>query len=105
MRSPWWLVLLGTCAVTLGCGVHNPQLLSTNAANRSPDVTLAVSARKYVFEPSEIRVKQGQLVELHVSATDRTHGFELKPFGIRAELPEGKPVDVRFLAATPGTVL
>ena len=102
MRSTRWLVLLAACSVTLGCSVNNPRLLSANAANRPPDVTLAMSARKYVFEPSEIRVKQGQLVELHISAADRTHGFELKPFGIRAELPEGKPVDVRFLADRPG---
>jgi len=102
MRSTCWLVLLAGCSVMLGCSVKNPKLLSANAADRPPDVTLAMSARKFVFEPSEIRVKQGQVVELRISATDRSHGFELKPFGIRSELPEGKPVAVRFLADQRG---
>ena len=102
MRSTCWFALLAGCSVMLGCSVKNPRLLSASAANRPPDVTLAMSARKFVFEPSEIRVKQGQVVELRISAADRTHGFELKPFGIRAELPEGQPVAVRFLADRPG---
>jgi heme/copper-type cytochrome/quinol oxidase subunit 2 len=86
----------------LGCSVRNPRLLSANAANRPADVTLAMSARKFVFDPSEIRVKQGQVVELRIVAADRKHGFELRPFGIRAELPEGQPVTVRFLADRSG---
>jgi cytochrome c oxidase subunit II len=102
MRSTCWLVLLAGCSVMLGCSVKNPKLLSVNAANRPPDVTLTMSARKFVFDPSEIRVKEGQVVELRIASADRKHGFELEPFGIRAELPEGQPVAVRFLADRRG---
>src|SRR2546423_7241962 len=86
MRSTCGLVLLAGCSVMLGCSVKNPKLLSVNAANRPPDVTLTMSARKFGFDPSEIRVKEGQVAELRMAAADRKPGFGLEAFGIRAEL-------------------
>ena len=101
MRTLYVAVLAVSCVVMLGCSVKNPRLLSA-PADRPADVTLSMNARKYEFEPAEIRVKQWQVVELRIVATDRKHGFELKPFGIRADLPEGQPVTVRFLANQRG---
>lgn len=75
------LVLLGPSA----CAVRNPRLVAANVPkDRPPDITVLVVAKKFEFDPSELRVRRGQLVELHLTATDRTHGFELQPFGIRA---------------------
>ena len=102
MRSTYLAVLATSSFLMLGCGVKNPRLISATTADRPPDVTLTMNARKFEFDPAEIRVKQGQVVELHLVTTDRKHGFELKPFGIRAELPVGQPVTVRFLANQRG---
>jgi heme/copper-type cytochrome/quinol oxidase subunit 2 len=81
---------------------------------------IEVMAKKYEFNPSPIRVKQGTKVQLKITATDRSHGFRIREF------PEGEnksgnpglifssPQDcqkieknqtriVEFLAKTPGT--
>ena len=81
---------------------------------------IEVTAKKYDFTPSSIRVKQGTKVELKITATDRSHGFKIQEF------PEGEnkatspglvfssPQDcqkieekqtqrIEFVAQTPGT--
>ena len=102
MRMTCLATVIACCGLAIGCSVKNPRLVSGAAANRPPDVTLDMSARKFDFDPPEVRVKQGQLVELHIVATDRKHGFELKQFGIQTELLEGQPVTVRFVANERG---
>lgn len=67
-------------------------------ANQSPasgDVqVIEISAKKYDFTPSSIRVKQGTTVQLKITATDRSHGFKIEEF------PEGKAK-----SGSPGLVL
>ncbi len=96
-------IAVGCCIAIAACSVKHPVLQAPGAADRPPDVTLSLMAHNFDFEPSELHVKQGQTVELHLLATDRTHGFELKPFGVRAELPKDQPVTVRFVANQRGT--
>jgi len=84
------------------CRVRNPIRVSPAAADRAADVTVAIHARSFEFDPSEIRVKQGQVVELQLVAAGRKHGFGLTAFGIRTEPPEGSPVTVRFVADRRG---
>lgn len=93
---------IASCLLLVACGVRSPIRVSPDAADRPADVSLAVNVRKFEFDPPEIRVKQGQVVELRLIAADRTHGFDLGPFGIRTELPEGVPVTVRFVANRRG---
>jgi cytochrome c oxidase subunit II len=45
-------------------------------AEQSPRI-IEVSAKKYVFTPSEIHVKQGEKIELRVRSMDVTHGINL----------------------------
>jgi heme/copper-type cytochrome/quinol oxidase subunit 2 len=40
---------------------------------------IEVTANKYEFTPSPIRVKQGTRVQLKITATDHAHGFKIKP--------------------------
>lgn len=78
-----------------------------------------VTAKKYEFNPSPIRVKQGTKVQLKITATDHTHGFRITPFAsgetkgnpgivfssgsgcVRIE--KGHTEIVEFVAQTPGT--
>jgi hypothetical protein len=41
---------------------------------------IEVTAKKYEFTPSPIRVKQGTRVQLKITATDHAHGFKIKPY-------------------------
>jgi cytochrome c oxidase subunit 2 len=88
-------------------------------ANQNAQV-IEVTAKKYEFNPSPIRVKQGTKVQLKITALDRTHGFKisLNPDGsdmkgdpgllfISKEaclsIEKGAPTVVEFVAHTPGT--
>jgi heme/copper-type cytochrome/quinol oxidase subunit 2 len=79
-----------------------------------------VSAKKYEFSPSPIRVKQGTRVELKITATDHVHGFRIATFaegadangkaGLLLSSPEGcqriekgQTATIEFVAQTPGT--
>lgn len=82
--------------------------------------TIEVTAKKYEFNPSTIRVKQGTRVQLKIRATDHAHGFRIseEPEGGErkgkpglvftsaqdcTKIEEGKAETVEFVAQTPGT--
>ena len=81
---------------------------------------IEVTAKKYEFNPSPIRVKQGTKVQLNITATDHTHGFRIAPFADGGEakgsqglvfssfpdcvkIEKGHTEIVEFVAQTPGT--
>lgn len=81
--------------------------------------TIEVTAKKYDFTPSPIRVKQGATVRLKITATDRTHGIRIDPYPDGAKdkgepglvftakqdclkLEKNEPATVEFVAKTPG---
>jgi heme/copper-type cytochrome/quinol oxidase subunit 2 len=81
---------------------------------------IEVTAKKYVFNPSPIRVKQGTKVQLKIRALDRTHGFEINLYPDGAgttgdpglvftsqddcfKIEKDSPVVIEFVAHTPGT--
>ena len=81
--------------------------------------TIDVMAKKYEFDPSTIRVKQGTRVQLKIRATDHAHGFKISemPDGVDTKgnpglvfasaqdctkIEEGKSETVEFVAQTSG---
>jgi cytochrome c oxidase subunit 2 len=69
----------------------------------SPVREIKMTAKKYEFNPGEIRVKQGERVRLIIVSLDRTHGIQIKPYGIKREIDEGGQTVVEFIADKPGT--
>ncbi len=82
--------------------------------------TIEVTAKKYEFDPSPIRVKQGTTVQLKVTATDHVHGFRISPIPEGGDangkaglifssgqgcnrIEKGQTSTIEFLAQTPGT--
>ena len=72
------------------------------AQQAAPAREIKMTAKKYEFDPGEIRVKQGERVRLLITATDRDHGIEIKELGIKVRLEEGKETPVEFTAEKPG---
>jgi len=81
--------------------------------------TIDVTAKKYDFAPSTIRVKQGARVQLKIRATDHAHGFKISemPDGVDTKgkpglvfasaqdctkIEEGKSETVEFVAQSSG---
>jgi len=64
---------------------------------------IKVTAKKYEFNPSVIKVKQGDHVRLAITALDHDHGFKLAAFNIDQQLPKGETTTVEFTADKTGT--
>ncbi|MDB5991159.1 MAG: hypothetical protein JWQ10_2562 [Herbaspirillum sp.] len=98
-------LLLGACAgvgVVL-CG----SMLSIHAATQAKDETKAkprvikIEARKFIYTPNEITIKQGEQIILELTALDFVHGFSLPDFKMRTDIMPGK---VTTLVLTPTDV-
>lgn len=92
---------------------------SLGSAVGSPDVTLDVEVKMFMFTPAEIKVKRGQVVRLKLNAMDdgmlpaisgagtsgfTGHGFTITgPYDIWVTgLRKDTTREVTFLASTPG---
>ena len=109
-----WLFLLSGLTVTAGFA----RLTSQTAQEVQ---VIEMTAKKYEYSPSPLRVKRGAKVQLRITALDRTHGFKinLSPDGSDKKsdlglifssnnddcfkLEKGIPAVVEFVARTPGT--
>ena len=77
---------------------------------------IEVTAKKYEFSPSPIRVKAGTKVQLKITAVDHDHGFKIESTGSAGkaglvffnpqecvQLKKGQTTTIEFVAQTPGT--
>jgi heme/copper-type cytochrome/quinol oxidase subunit 2 len=111
------LLMAGTLSLTSST-VARPTNVSSNATEGVQ--VIEVTAKKYEFNPSPIRVKQGTRVQLKITATDHAHGFRIKPFpdgadtkgsaGLAFSSPQdcqkiekGQTGTIEFVAQTPGS--
>tara|TARA_Y100000310_G_C20620702_1_gene783116 strand:- start:499 stop:945 length:447 start_codon:yes stop_codon:yes gene_type:complete len=62
-----------------------------------------ITAKKWDFEPSAIRVNEGDTVKLTIKSIDVDHGFRLSAFDVSEKLVPGEEVDVEFVADKKGT--
>jgi len=72
--------------------------------SRKPDRVISISAERFVFNPSKITLKQGQLIEFVLSSDDTDHGFKISGAGIDVAIPPSGAgeVRIRFLAKDKG---
>jgi cytochrome c oxidase subunit 2 len=86
------LVLL-SLALATGC---------SRSESDPPARRIPVVAKKYSFEPGEIRLKQGETVVLEVTSSDVQHGFHVPGLGISEPIQKGKVAEIRLTAETRG---
>jgi len=66
-------------------------------ANAVPaERVIHITAKKFDFSPESITLKKGEPVVLEISSADREHGFNLRAFGVRANVSPGKVSRIRF---------
>src|SRR2546422_11722702 len=69
-----------------------------------PTKVIHVTAERFAFVPSQIRVKAGTVVEFRIHSEDTNHGFRMPAAGINEVIPKrGKgELKVVYRADTPG---
>lgn len=66
------------------------------------ETEVSITATKFAFEPSQIVVKHGQKVTLHLTSLDIVHGFALPEFDVEEELLPNESKTVTFIADRRG---
>jgi cytochrome c oxidase subunit II len=64
---------------------------------------IVIEAKRYAFTPNEIRIRKGEAVVFELHSADRKHGFLIPEFKIRADVPPGETVRVRWVPQKAGT--
>lgn len=114
---PTLFLMAAALALTAGQPARSSNL--NPQASESVKV-IDVTAKKYEFDPSPIRVKQGTKVQLKITATDHTHGFRISELADGADpkagpglvfasapdclrIEKGQTATLEFVAKSPGT--
>ena len=66
-------------------------------------VVIKIAAKRYEFNPSEIKLKKGVPVTFEFSSLDRPHGFNCPELGIRSDIMPGKANRIHFVPRKSGT--
>ena len=74
------------------------------AAPPKPDKVVSISAERFAFSPSKIKLKQGMVVEFVITSDDTDHGFRIPSANIDAAIPQqGKgELRIRFVVKEKG---
>jgi cytochrome c oxidase subunit 2 len=72
---------------------------------RKPDKVVTITAERFTFSPSKVKVKQGSLVEFVLVSEDTDHGFRIPSANIDVAIPQQRRGEarVRFVAREKGT--
>lgn len=71
-------------------------------AEPAESVSVTITAKKFRFEPSEVRVKKGSGVRLTIKSSDVDFGFVLPDYGVSLDLNPGETADTQFTADKEG---
>ena len=79
-------------------------VLAFAQSNKKPkERVIKIIAKKFVYVPNEIRVKQGETVVLQFTAPEVPMGFSLPDFAVRADIMPGKVTTVRLTPDKTGS--
>ncbi len=80
-------------------------MAADDSAAKKPDKVVNISAERFTFSPSKIKLKEGMVAEFVITSDDTDHGFRIPSAGIDVAIPQqGKgSVKVRYVASKKGT--
>ena len=87
------VLITSTLVVT---AVLSGLVIYTRANAVQAERVIHITARKFDFSPDSITLKKGEPVVFEISSADREHGFNLRAFGVRANVSPGKVTSIRF---------
>jgi cytochrome c oxidase subunit II len=95
------VVLMRLIFIPLMCALLGGQDARPNV---KADKVVSISAERFAFSPSKIKLKQGMVVEFVITSEDTDHGFRVPIANIDAAIPQqGKgELKIRFVAKDKG---
>ncbi len=66
------------------------------------EIVIKITAKKFEYSPSSIKIKKGVPVILELTSLDRLHGFNCPKLGVRTDIEPGKISRVSILAQKAG---
>lgn len=67
------------------------------------DQVIKITAKKFEYTPSQIKLKKGVPVVLELTSADRLHGFNCPELGVRADIVPGQTTRLRVTPSRTGT--
>ena len=96
-------LLAAVVCLIVDMGAASSSRQAAPAPSGGPRV-IEVIAKRYLFEPAQIDVVEGERVRILVKSGDGLHGFEIKKFKVSKEIPRGSdPVAIEFTATEAGS--
>jgi cytochrome c oxidase subunit II len=83
-------------ALLMGAALISGLSIYVRASAQPAEKVIHITAKKFDFTPDTITLKKGEPVVFEISAADRKHGFNLRAFGIRADVNPGGVTRVQF---------
>jgi cytochrome c oxidase subunit 2 len=74
----------------------------TICAADQKEIVIKITAKKFEYSPSSIKIKKGVPVILEFTSLDVMHGFHCPKLGVRTDIEPGKVSRVRILAQKAG---
>jgi cytochrome c oxidase subunit 2 len=68
-----------------------------SGASEKADRVISIVAERFTFVPSQIKLKQGEVVELRIRSLDTNHGFHIRDAGVNVIVPKRGKGDARIL--------
>lgn len=96
-----WRRPVGSLAVLLGLAI----VLVPFPVRADPPVdrTFRIDARRFEYQPSEIRVNPGDRVTIELAAMDVVHGLSIDGYGLSVTAEPGQVASLTFTADRSGT--
>jgi cytochrome c oxidase subunit II len=95
------LLLVPACAAA-GPGASRANAPDIASPPAQSEQVVKVTARKFEFSPSVIRLKVHVPAVIELTSLDRTHGFAVPDFQVDEEIAPGKTTLVRLTPETTG---
>lgn len=85
---------MAVCAAWLFAAEPAPD---NTAGYEKPDRVINVVAERFTFVPSQIKLRQGEVVELRIRSLDTNHGFLIREADVNVIVPKRGKGDARIL--------
>ena len=103
-RAGGWTSMAALVVVVLAafCGLAPAAIAASGPESESEkhekaDRVIAIVAERFTFVPSQIKLKQGEVVELRIRSLDTNHGFHIREAGVNVIVPKRGKGDARIL--------